>query len=130
VSVGLTRRAIKTTKLAIDVTNVSRIQVPVHVEEGCATVLPAANAISQLAQRGQVVSCKQSQAVRKGQSFATFNLLGNGGQYSVMGKIHESVLSRAAPPNVTRRITLTKALVVKNAALSLLKSLDLMSRCW
>ena len=93
-------------------------------------MLPAANAICQLAQRGYVVSCKQSQAIRKGQSLATFNLLGNGSQYSVVGKIHDSVLSRAAPPNVTNRIKLTKAFVVKNAALSLLKSSDLTSRCW
>ena len=92
-------------------------------------MLPAPNAIRQFAQRGQVVGCKQGQTIRKRKSFAAFNLLGNSSQYSVVGKIHERVLRRAAPPNVTNRITLTKALVVKNAALSLLKSSARTSRC-
>jgi hypothetical protein len=52
VSVGLPRRAIETAKLAINITDVSRIKVAVYIEEGGATVLPAAHGISQLSQRG------------------------------------------------------------------------------
>jgi hypothetical protein len=58
--------------------------MPIYVEEGCAAMLLAANAIGQLAKRGQVVSCEQSQTIRKRKSLATLNLFGHGSQYAVV----------------------------------------------
>ena len=51
VGVGLSRRAIKAAKLAVGVTNIRRIEVPIDVEISGAAVLAAANAVGEFAQR-------------------------------------------------------------------------------
>jgi hypothetical protein len=75
VSIRLARRAIEAAKLAINVADVGGIEVAVNIEEGCAPVFSAPNAVSQLTKRRQVVCCKKCQSVFKRKSFAGFNLL-------------------------------------------------------
>src|SRR5436309_2412590 len=112
----LSRRAIKSTKLTVGVTNIGGIEVTIYIEISCATVLAAANAISEFAERWQVVRCKQSDSIFKSEALTGFYLLCGSNQILIVRKVHERVLRRTAPPNVTNRITLTNALVVKNAA--------------
>src|SRR6266849_3171089 len=129
VGIGLTRRAIEPAKLAIDVTNVCRIEVAIYIEVSSATVLAATNAVSEFTKPRQVVSGKQSDAVCERETLACCNFLCDRNQVLVVRKVHERVLRRTAPPNVMNKITLTNAFVVKNAAFSLLRSSARIRRC-
>ena len=131
VSIRLAWRSIEAAKLAIGVANISGVQVAVHIEdrwfvrafagERCRPIYPAPANRQWQTKPGRLQKTSRSPV-------STFSATAV--KYSIVGKIHEIVLRRAAPPNVTNRITLTKALVVKNAAFNLLKSSAFTSRCW
>src|SRR5687768_2143744 len=65
VSVGLSRRAIKPTEFAVGITNIGWVEVAVHIEIGSSPVLPAPNAIRQLAERRQIVCRKEGKTIVK-----------------------------------------------------------------
>src|SRR5437588_12834243 len=55
VSVRLARRAIEAAELAVDVTNIRRIEMPIDVEVSGAPVLLTAHRVGEFAQRIQIV---------------------------------------------------------------------------
>jgi hypothetical protein len=65
VSVRLPRRAKEAAELAVDITDVRRIEVTIDVEVGRAAMLSAAHSVRQLAERVQVISIEEGEAILK-----------------------------------------------------------------
>ena len=63
VSARLSRGTIEAAELAIDIANVRRVEMPVHIEVRVPAVLLPAHEIGQFTQRGQIVGREKCQPI-------------------------------------------------------------------
>ena len=74
IGVRLARGTKESAELAIDVTDIGRIEMPVNVEISGAPVPPAANRIGEFAQRIEVVGGKERDSICERKALAGLNL--------------------------------------------------------
>ena len=68
IGIRLTRRAKETTELAIGITDIRRIEMPIDVEVRRPAMLLSSRGVGKFAQRVEIVSAEESYAVSKGET--------------------------------------------------------------
>jgi hypothetical protein len=77
IGVGLTRRAKETAELAIDITDVCRIEVTIDVEISRPAMFSAPYGIGKFTQRVEIVCGKEGYAIFERKTFAVINFRAN-----------------------------------------------------